>query len=238
MDNAQNLIDLRKQQIDKLDLLVKSKFIDMFGDPVTNPKGWEIVKLNDVIRNIEAGWSVGGEQRPKTQDEKAVLKVSSVTKGYFDDTEYKVIDKNIEIKKYVYPQKGDLLFSRANTRELVGATCIVHKDYNDLLLPDKLWKLNLREAANIFFIKSILSVECVRSEFSKVATGTSGSMYNISMGKLKEIKINLPPLTLQNQFADFVEQVEQQKDTMQKSLDKLEQNYKSLMQKCFAGKIF
>jgi len=238
LNRASTLIEKRKAQIAKLDLLIKSQFIEMFGDPVTNPKGWELELVGNCLFDIVAGWSVDGEQRERTTNEMAVLKVSAVTQGTFNSNEYKVIDRDTFMKKKITPQKGDLLFSRANTRELVGATCIIHEDYPFLILPDKLWKLKCQSTIHVYYLKYILSHKSVRNEMSANATGTSGSMYNISMQKLKNISIPLPPFHLQNTFAAFVECVEAQKALLQRSLEKLELNYKALMQKCFRGEIF
>ena len=181
-----------------------------------------------------AGESVNGEARLLEKGEKAVLKISAVTYGYLDPSEYKVIQNQKGIKKYVYPQKGDLLFSRANTRELVGATAIVPRDFPDLLLPDKLWRLTFHNGLNTYFVKHVLSTDAVRMAMSKQATGTSGSMFNISMEKLKKLTVPVPPLPLQNQFAAFVEQADKSKFTMQRQLSEIEILSSSLKQKFFA----
>lgn len=183
----------------------------MFGETASNPKGWNKDTIGSVVKSITAGWSANGEAREKREGEKAVLKVSAVTQGYFKADEYKVIGNDVEIKKYIFPEKGDLLFSRANTREMVGATCIIHKDYPDLLLPDKLWKVLFIDRVNVFYMKYILSESSIRAEFSAKSTGTSGSMYNVSMDKFKNIEIPVPPIELQNQFADFVNQIDKLK---------------------------
>lgn len=238
IDKAQELIDKRTEQIEELDKLVKSRFIEMFGDPVSNLKCWNKDTIGSVVKSITAGWSANGEAREKREGEKAVLKVSAVTQGYFKADEYKVIGDDVGIKKYVFPEKGDLLFSRANTREMVGATCIIHKNYPDLLLPDKLWKVFFVDRVNVFYMKYILSEPSIRAEFSARSTGTSGSMYNVSMDKFKNIEIPVPPIELQNQFADFVKQVDKLKFEMEKSLKELEDNFNSLMQKAFNGELF
>ena len=95
---------------------------------------WLIVEIGSVIKSIDSGWSGNGKQREKKAGEIAVLKVSAVTKGYFIPEECKVLDDQENIKKYVSPQKGDLLFSRANTKEMVGATAIIREDYPELIL--------------------------------------------------------------------------------------------------------
>ena len=230
---SEELISLRKQQLVKMDELVKARFFEMFGEISDNSMNWDCFTIGKLISTIESGWSGNGKQREKHADEIAVLKVSAVTKGYFIPTECKVLDDQHNIKKYVYPQKGDILFSRANTKEMVGATVLIKKDYPDLILPDKLWKIRFCTDVNPIYMKHVLSTTTVRNAFSAASTGTSGSMYNVSMEKFKGVIIPVPPLSVQNQFAAFVERVDQQKQTVQQSLDKLELMKKALMQEYF-----
>lgn len=230
---SEELISLRKQQIVKMDELVKARFFEMFGEISDNSMNWDCFTIGKLISTIESGWSGNGKQREKHADEIAVLKVSAVTKGYFIPTECKVLDDQHNIKKYVYPQKGDILFSRANTKEMVGATVLIKKDYPDLILPDKLWKIRFCTDVNPIYMKHVLSTTTVRNAFSAASTGTSGSMYNVSMEKFKGVIIPVPPLSVQNEFAAFVERVDQQKQTVQQSLEKLELMKKALMQEYF-----
>lgn len=233
LSKIDELLLLRKQQIAKLDELVKARFFEMFGEISDNSMNWDCFTIGKLISTIESGWSGNGKQREKHADEIAVLKVSAVTKGYFIPTECKVLDDQHNIKKYVYPQKGDILFSRANTKEMVGATVLIKKDYPDLILPDKLWKIRFCTDVNPIYMKHVLSTTTVRNAFSAASTGTSGSMYNVSMEKFKGVIIPVPPLSVQNEFAAFVERVDQQKQTVQQSLEKLELMKKALMQEYF-----
>ena len=233
LDRISKIVDDRKNELCKLDELIKARFIELFGDPKQNTLGWEMSTVGDVLASCEAGWSGNGTQREKREGEIAVLKVSAVTKGYFIPEECKVLDDQDFIKKYVYPQAGDLLFSRANTREMVGATAVITEDYPEHILPDKLWKIRFLDKANVWYMKYVLSSESIRSIFSTVSTGTSGSMFNVSMDKFKSIKIPLPPLEIQQQFADFVVLTDKSKSAVQKSLDETQVLFDSLMQKYF-----
>ena len=233
LDKVDNLISKRRQQLDKLDELVKARFVEMFGDPESNDKKWDLVTIGQVLASCEAGWSGNGTQRERKTGEIAVLKVSAVTKGFFIPEECKVLDDQNNIKKYIFPQKGDLIFSRANTREMVGATAVIWKDYPELILPDKLWKLQFCSCANTLYMKYILSSKTIREKFSTASTGTSGSMYNVSMEKFKAVSIPLPPVELQDQFATFVEQTEKARSSISCSLEKLETLKKALMQEYF-----
>ena len=233
ISKASEIISLRQEQLEKLEELIRARFVEMFGDVKINQHNYKKVKIKQVLKSCEAGWSGNGTQRVKKDDEIAVLKVSAVTKGYFIPEECKVLDDQENIKKYVTPEKGDLLFSRANTREMVGATAIVREDYPTLILPDKLWKIRFNDSANVFYMKYVLSSKSIRNEFSASSTGTSGSMFNVSMDKLKEIEIPIAPIELQNQFADFVQAIDKSKDSVQKALDEAQLLFDSLMQQYF-----
>jgi type I restriction enzyme S subunit len=138
LDAADNLRQKDQQLIEKYTALSQSLFLEMFGDPETNSMAWDITALGKTLIDIVGGKSVGGEQRQITVGEKAVLKISAVTTGIFNALEYKVVESSEVPETLVHPLKGNLLFSRANTRDLVGATCIVDDDYEYLFLPDKI----------------------------------------------------------------------------------------------------
>lgn len=233
LNQATALIELHQQQLQKLDELVKARFVELFGEPCKNSLGWNTSTVGALISVCEAGWSGNGTQRKKEPGEIAVLKVSAVTKGYFIPAECKVLDNQRNIKKYIFPHSGDLLFSRANTREMVGATAVITQDYPEHILPDKLWRIRFIDTANVIYMKYVLSDESIRSIFSSVSTGTSGSMFNVSMDKFKSITVPLPPLERQTQFAAFVEQVDKSKVAVQKSLDEAQLLFDSLMQQYF-----
>ena len=194
-------IEASKQQLIRLDSLVKSQFVEIFD------KGYQKVSMGQLVDSIDAGTNVGGQQRPLTDGEYGVLKISAVTKGVFLPNEFKAVE-DVSSIKMIHPRKGDLLFSRANTSEMVGATAIVDKDYDWLFLSDKLWRLNPAEGVETVFLKALLSSSAVRAEISRVSTGSSGSMQNISMAKFRKLDAFMPPLALQRQFADFVAQVD------------------------------
>ena len=228
-----NILENYSKKLCQLDVLIKARFVEMFGDVKDNPHNYEIFLIKTLLKSCEAGWSANGTQREKKDNEIAVLKVSSVTKGYFIPEECKVLDDQANIKKYVTPEKGDLIFSRANTREMVGATAVIMEDYPLLILPDKLWKIKFKSSVNVFYMKYVLSSKSIRNEFSAASTGTSGSMYNVSMDKFKSIKIPVAPIELQNQFADFVRAVDKSKVAVQKALDEAQLLFDSLMQEYF-----
>lgn len=238
LDTANRLKHKNFQLIESHRVLSQSLFLEMFGDPVSNSKKWDVTQFSNCLDGIVGGKSVGGEERPLLCDEKAVIKISAVTSGVFNAAQYKVVEQANVPETLICPEKEDLLFTRANTREMVGATCVVDADYENLFLPDKIWRLDLMptEASN-WYIKFLLSHEGFRENLRKVATGTSGSMLNISKAKLRQLKVPLPPIALQDQFSQYIQLIEQQKQQAQASLEKSETLFNSLLQRAFKGEL-
>ena len=238
LDKADAIRQKRRESLRLADEFLRATFLDMFGDPVTNPKGWEKVFLRDAILDIISGWSIKGESRKKRRGELGILKVSAVTSGYFKPQEHKTISEPPTGRNLIHPEKDDLLFSRANTRELVAATCIVNQNYPDLLLPDKLWKLIFNEdLIDPYFFHAALSNNRLRSELTKTATGTSGSMLNVSMEKLRNLLIPAPPITIQRKFREIYSRIEATKNESNHSLSYAENLFNSLTQRAFKGEL-
>ncbi len=204
LDKADALRRKDQELLDKYDELAQAVFYEMFGDIKNRSKNWDWTSLESVLEDIVAGSSVGGEDKVLQNGELGVLKISAVTSGKFLKDEYKVPDQRLLPKNLIHPQKGDLLFSRANTRELVGATAIVESDCSNIFLPDKLWKLKPKPSVNSVSLKVILSEPSIKYELSKSATWTSGSMLNISMAKLRSLNIPLTSIDFQDSFAAMI----------------------------------
>jgi type I restriction enzyme S subunit len=191
------------------------------------------------VLDISSGTSYGGEDRPfASAEEIGVLKISAVTKGTFDSEEFKVVNRAQITKSLRFVKRGDFLFSRANTVELVAACCVVSKDYDRLFLPDKLWVLSLNEQLiNSQFFNYLLKNERYRDVVRNLANGGHDSMLNISMKKFMTLGIPCPLIDLQGQFAAIVEKVESLKSTYQQSLTDLESLYGTLSQHAFKGEL-
>lgn len=239
LGKVEGLIAQRKQHLQQLDDLLKSVFLEMFGDPVRNEKGWDIQPCEKAVLDISSGTSYGGEDRAFiSPDEVGVLKISAVTKGTFDPTEFKVVNQAQITKTLRFVKRGDFLFSRANTVELVAACCVVPQDCPRLFLPDKLWVLTLNaEFVNSQFFNYLLKSERYRDVVRGLASGGHDSMLNISMKKFTTLGIPCPQIDLQNQFAVIVEKVESIKARYQQSLADLESLYGALSQQAFKGEL-
>jgi len=234
LDKSDGIRQKREQAIKLADDFLRTTFLEMFGDPVENPKGWKKDKIKKGVLDITSGWSATGENIPCKLDEFGVLKISSVTSGIFKPEENKVVDRETipASKKLIFPQKGDLLFSRANTRELVAAICMVHQDYDNLFLPDKLWSIKLNHELLLpeFFL-ILIQNEKVRELLTKQATGTSGSMLNISKNKFEETEIIFPEINLQKDFCNTFRKTINLKEKLMKSKELANESFNSLSQK-------
>ena len=230
----------RQQAIQLADDFLRAVFLEMFGDPVTNPKGWEVKPLKDVLKSISSGWSANGDSRPCEEGELGVLKISAVTSGTFIPTENKAVQVSDipSSKKLVFPKKGDMLFSRANTRELVAASCIVIEDSPNTFLPDKLWLIKTDESQLLpEFLNYLLKTPGFKEKLTSQATGSSGSMLNISMGKFEQTECLVPAIDLQHIFKNLYWKLQETMSCFEQSYSTLQASFNSLSQKAFSGQL-
>ena len=234
LDKSQKLMDKRKQQIEALDELVKSKFIEMFGDPVSNPKGWEKGKIADIIIKTQYGTS---NKANEENGQFKILRMGNITyNGQFDFSDMKYIDLPEDEQKKYLVYKGEVLFNRTNSKELVGKTA-VYKENEPMAYAGYLVKAIPNERATGEFIAAYMNTKYVKSKLLNMAKNIVG-MANINAEEFKKIDIYIPPIELQNEYIKFIEQVDKLKFEMEKSLKKLEDNFNSLMQKAFKGELF
>lgn len=219
----QQIIDGRKQQLHKLDELIKSRFIELFGSIS------EEVPLSYYIAGLNAGKSLAGEE----ENHNKVLKTGAATYDYFDATQIKNLPIDYEPQESHRVKAGDVIISRMNTAELVGAAAYVWDVPEHIYLPDRLWRADVKETANPIFVWQVLIQSSTKESIRRIASGTSGSMKNISKLGLLGIRVVKAPINLQQQFAAFVEQTDKSKLAVQKGLQELEILKKSLMQQYF-----
>lgn len=228
LDKAQELIDKRKEQIEALDELVKSQFMEMFSD--IN----EYVSISEYINSLTAGKSLAGELECKNK----VLNTGSISYDYFDMNQVKNLPNDYIPKEEHLVNVGDVIISRMNTSELVGATAYVWNVNPNTYIPDRLWKANLKPNCDPIFVWQLLIQSSTKEKIRRISSGTSGSMKNISKAGLLGIEVIKVDIEKQNEFANFVKQVNKLKFEMEKSLKELEDNFNSLMQKAFNGELF
>jgi len=234
LDKCTALIAKHKQMLEKYDTLIKSRFIEMFGDnPIENGK-WKVETLGSHLITIDNGKSFVCSDSMRKGEYPAILKLSAVTYGEYNQNENKaLLDEDMFLKK-VEVKQGDLLFTRKNTPELVGMAAYVFETERNLMMPDLIFRLNVKDDLNKIYLWKLINHPVFRERIQNLANGSAKSMSNISKERLQALKIPVPPLSLQNNFATFVQQIDKSKFAVQKSLEKAETLYKSLMQRYFA----
>lgn len=226
LDKIDLLIILRKQQLAKLDELVKARFVEMFGK--LHKTEYNIKTLDELCEFIKDGTHQTPTYVDVTEGYK-FLSSKDVTSGYIDWSSIKYISEELhqELYKRIAPQRGDILLAKNGT---TGIPAIVETDETfDIYV--SLALLRLKPNNNVRYIWSALRMPETKAQFDKSLKGVG--VPNLHLGEIKKTKIIVPPFSLQNQFATFVEHVDKQKQTMQQSLEKLELMKKALMQEYF-----
>jgi len=239
LDRAEALRAKRRAALAQLDSLTQSLFLDLFGDPVANPPKWPRVAFSDLLDNIDSGWSPVCLDRPVIGNEWGVLKLGAVTRCEYDASENKALPPGIEPDPSIEVKSGDLLFTRKNTYELVAACALVRQSQPRLMMSDLMFRFRLNPNAKIetMYLHQLLISPTKRREIQKLAGGSSGSMPNISKARLQAIMIELPPLTLQREFARRVTAVEKLKTSHRTSLAELDALFASLQHRAFRGEL-
>lgn len=232
LDEAQKLIDNRKKQIELLDDLIESIFYDMFGDPVKNDKGWEVKKLGEVTRFIDYRGKT-----PPTQDNGVLLiTAKNIGKKHFKKEPVEYISKELYKKRMTrgFPKANDVLFVTEGAT--MGFVCRVPRNIREFSVGQRIITLVCKETLREEYLHYFIYDRIFQDEISRKATGSSAK--GIRASELKKIDIIIPPLQLQNQFAEKVQAIETQKELLQESLKLMEDNYNSLMQRAFKGELF
>ncbi|MBQ8815003.1 MAG: restriction endonuclease subunit S [Lachnospiraceae bacterium] len=232
LDKICHLIELRQKQLHELDQVIKSRFIELFGDVKTNKFGWEKCRFGDVSVKITDG-EHGTVPRVNKDDGYLYLMARNITKdGTVDlsETSYVPEDVHRKIYKRCNPEKDDILLVCVGAT--IGKCTIVPADLGEfsmarsvaLIKPDK------RKVDSTFLV-SLLKSDAIQSDISECAHAAAQAGLYTNM--IVNLDAFLPPLELQNQFSAFVEQTDKSKMAIQQSLDKLEMLKKSLMQQYF-----
>ncbi|MEZ8851804.1 restriction endonuclease subunit S [Vibrio cyclitrophicus] len=201
------------------------------------PNDWNDGRVGDLVSGLESGVSVNGEDRLLAKGEKGVLKVSAVSYGVFDENAVKAVTSGEELKRAkTHPKKGQIIISRSNTEELVGASAYIESDFDSLFLPDKLWQTIPKPNSDMKWLSYVLASEHSRYTLSNLATGTSGSMKNITKGELLGLKVSIPPLPEQRKIAEILSIWDNAIATTEKLIETSRQQKKALMQQLLTGK--
>ena len=228
LDRLSAVIDNRKAELSVLDELIRARFVEMFGDPVLNEKGWKIVTVGDIVTEVRYGTS-----KPAVEGGKyPYLRMNNLTAdGHLDLKDLKYIDiSEDEIEKCVV-RKGDVLFNRTNSIELVGKTAVFDLT-EEMVIAGYIIRVRLNKEMLPVVFSQYMNLEPLKVILRGMAKGAVNQA-NINAQELQSIKVYIPDMKLQNQFADFVQQIDKSKDSVQKALDEAQLLFDSLMQQYF-----
>jgi type I restriction enzyme S subunit len=237
LEQADRLRRTRRYALELSDTFLPAAFLQLFGDLKSCDGRWAIAPLGEHLESIEGGvnFKPVGENEPAS--DWRVLKVSAVSWGEFLSEESKPISPSEQFDEKLIVRVGDLIMSRANTVELVGAVACVRTPPPKVLLPDKLWRLKFAANTRLLPDYVLFALRCgtVRREIEIRASGTSGSMKNISQEDAAALLLPVPPLPLQQQFAKLVTRHERLRTVQRESLRQAEHLFQSLLHRAFSG---
>ncbi len=205
------------------------------------PKGWDLIKLGDYIENISSGKSFRCDERPPNKNEVGIVKVSSVTWGFFDELQSKTCFSKDSLNEKYLINKGDFLFSRANTIELIGACVIVHKVEKSLMLSDKILRFIFAKNISKEYVLYYLRSKRGRSQIETLSTGNQDSMRNIGQEKIKQIEFPYCLIEEQYQIVQEIESrlsvADKMEESIAQSLLQAEALRQSILKKAFSGQL-
>ena len=223
LDKVTDLIDKRKRQLEKLDELVKSRFIEMLGEPQRNPHGYKHTKLSDI-----ATYYNGLTYKPENvaAEGTIVLRSSNIQNSQLDFADTVRVD--CAIKERLMVQKNDILMcSRNGSAKLVGKVALI----KDIQEPMSFGAFMMIIRSHYFgYLMTYFQMDAFRQQ---IKTGATTTINQITGRMLDDVTIPLPPMSLVDQYATFVKQVDKSKFEIKQSLEKLELLKKALMQKYF-----
>jgi len=233
LDKLQSLIDLKKQAITKTDELAKSIFLEMFGDPMNNEKGWEVVKLGYVSKIV---WWWTFKSSDYTQNWIKLVTIKNVHFNKLSRDEITYLPTNIIFDEKFNLKENDVIM--AMTRPIIKSlnnvkVVVVRKEDLPCLLNQRVCKFDINDT--LISRKFLLSFICTDYFKDKISSYASTSLQpNVSGLDIANTDIPLPPLPLQQKFADIITQIESQKSEHKLALAKLEELYQATMQESFS----
>ncbi len=206
MFKSRHILDERRSGLDKLDELIKARFVELFGDPIENPKGWDIATVGEVVTEVRYGTSspaVDGGQYP-------YLRMNNLTyDGHIDLSDLKYIDVSDEEKEKCVVRKGDVLFNRTNSVELVGKTAVFDLP-EEMIIAGYIIRVRLGERMLPEVFSQYMNLEALKDILRNMAKGAVNQA-NINAQELQSIKIYVPDMELQKEFIVIKDQVDKSK---------------------------
>jgi len=233
-----------RERKEKLNIDNKKKYKEPITPDISSlpklPEGWVWSSMDQLLVDILAGKSFKCDERPPSESEVGVVKISSVTWGEFDENESKTCLDPDKIREDFFIKEGNFLFSRANTIELIGACVIVKQISKKLMLSDKILRFSFANVPSEWILINLRSVYG-RSEIERLSTGNQLSMRNIGQDRIRQIRIPLPPLSEQHRIASRVNSLFAYANSVEAKVaaakEKTETLRQSILAKAFSGEL-
>ena len=226
LDIIAGVIRLRQQELQKLDELIKARFVEMFGDLKLNPYGWELRSFEDMSELI-----TDGEHATPKRVSKGIYLLSARNvlnhSLQLNDVDYIDQEEYDRIAKRIIPREGDVLISCSGT---VGRCCSVPCGLKFQMVRSAAL-IRFKDCLNPVFAEYMITSDFLQDQIN--SSKTASSQANLFQGKIAKLKGFVPPIELQIQFVDFVKQVDKSKAQVQKALDETQLLFDNLMQEYF-----
>lgn len=236
LDKVSDLIAKRQAQLDKLDLLVKAKFVEMFGDPVTNQYNLPTVEFGSVLTvkpqnglyKPQSDYILNGEGTP-------ILRIDGFYNGRVNDfTKLKRLRcSDEELQRYLL-KENDIVINRVNSIEYLGKCGLIQGMIESTVYESNMMRLHVDESK--FNVRYVVQLLCSQFVYNQILSKAKKSVNQASINQkdVQSLMVYMPSIELQNKFAAFAEQVENMKSGINVSLLKLRTLKKALMQEYFS----
>ncbi|MDX1937386.1 MAG: restriction endonuclease subunit S [Flavihumibacter sp.] len=230
-----------EQDVAKKQILQSPNPVNPDSDNGELPDGWKLTKLGGYIEDISSGKSYRCDERPPNKDEIGIVKVSAVTWGFFDEMESKTCFLKDSFNEKYLIRKGDFLFSRANTIELIGACVLVNTITKTLMLSDKILRFTFSKGVSKEYVLYYLRSRKGRKQIEMLSTGNQDSMRNIGQEKIRQIEFPYCPIEEQNKIVQEIESrlsvADKMEESITQSMQQAEALRQSILKKAFEGRL-
>ena len=233
LDKLVTIINKKKNQINLLEELVKSRFIEMFGEPIRNDKGWEIKKLGEVTNKISSGATPTGGKENYEISGISLIRSMNVHNGYFEykDLAY-ISNEQARQLKNVEVELEDILLNI--TGASIARNCLVPSNIIPARVNQHVMIIRIKnKILNSIFLNNLFLNNVYKQKLINLGEANGATRQALTKIQIEKLEIILPPLSFQNEFAEFVTKTNKLKFEAEKSLKEMENLYESLMQKFF-----
>jgi type I restriction enzyme S subunit len=232
LDKADALRRKDRELLQQYDALAQAIFIEMFGDPVRNERGWKVGTIREMASEVKYGTSSPAE----SQGDYVYLRMNNITySGEWDFKDLKYISVSSENKPKYVLKKHDLVFNRTNSKELVGKTAVYDRE-EEMIIAGYLIRVRTNAYGNPYYISGFLNSKIGKSILFNMCKSIIG-MANINAQELQNIQLQIPPIELQNEYQIRIEAIKGLKQNVLAAQEQSETLFQSLLQGAFSGSL-